>query len=504
MSDSTTEQPAQEPNESAAVTEPTAATDTPETTEEVTPAAIPMPAANATPAAIPTPSAIPSPAALAGSTPKPSALSPTPAPVQVHTPSDSARFGRVDDEGKVFVQEGAEWREVGSFPGATPDEALQYFARKYDELYATVDLLFQRMQTPEVTVKELQDGLNTVHEAMVEPNVVGDLAALAALLTQVEDGLAAKREAETARRKAAKAAAQAEREVLVNEAETIAATPENKVQWKQSSARMRELLDEWKSHQRSAARLDKDTEHALWQRFSKARNGFDKMRRAHFAQLEETRGAAKKAKEDLVAEAEKLAASTDWGPTASAFKRLMDRWRQAGRASRQDDDALWAKFKAAQDSFFDSKDRVAAEEDESYRANLEVKEALLVEAEKILPVKDIDRAKAQLRTIQDKWDKAGKVPRADIDRTEKAMRRIENAVRDAEESKWSKSNPEVVARASSMATQLEASVAKIEEDLAEAKAKGREKKVAELTAKLEAQQQWLAQARAGLDEFGTR
>ena len=41
----------------------------------------------------------------------------------------------------------------------------------------------------------------------------------------------------------------------------------------------------------------------------------------------------------------------DWTPTAGAFKRLMDEWRRAGRAGRQDDDALWERFKAAQDAF---------------------------------------------------------------------------------------------------------------------------------------------------------
>ena len=62
----------------------------------------------------------------------------------------------------------------------------------------------------------------------------------------------------------------------------------------------------------------------------------------------------------IVVEAEALSTSKDWGPTAGAFKRLMQDWKRAGRASRADDDALWKRFKAAQDAFFNAKDEVVA------------------------------------------------------------------------------------------------------------------------------------------------
>ena len=240
----------------------------------------------------------------------------------------------------------------------------------------------------------------------------------------------------------------------MSKAEVIAAQPVEKVQWKTSTADMRTLLEEWKGHQRSAVRLDKDDETALWQRFSKARNAFDKARRTHFAELEGTRSEAKDAKVHLVARAEDLATSTDWAATAGAFKQLMDQWRQAGRASRTDDDALWERFKTAQDAFFNAKDAIAHAEEAVFRANLEVKLGLLVEAEALLPVTNLEAAKSALRTLQDKWEKAGKVPRADIERTEKGLRRVETAIREFEEKKWARTNPEVASRARSLATQL--------------------------------------------------
>jgi len=417
--------------------------------------------------------------------------------------SASAAFGRVAEHGTVYVRTTEGEREVGSYPGATDAEALTYFARKYDELLASAVLLEQRLALPEVPSKDVADGLKTLAAQVKDAAVVGDLDALAAKLDEIQSGIASKRTVEQQHRAEARAAATAEREAIVAEAESIAGQPESKIQWKTSGARMRELLDEWKAHQRAATRLDRETESNLWTRFSAARNGFDKARRTHFAGLDAAHGEAKGTKERLVAEAERLASSTEWAATAGAFKRLMDEWRRAGRASRADDDRLWSRFKAAQDSFFAAKDEVVAAEEEEFKGNLAVKEALLVEAEAILPVSDLEKAKGQLRSIQDRWDAAGKVPRADMDRVEKAMRRVEQTVRDAEERKWKSSNPEVAARARAMVDQLERAVADLQDDLAKAEASGSASKVKKAREALEARQVWLDQARAGVAEFGS-
>ena len=431
------------------------------------------------------PAGMPSPASLAGT----------------RRPAAPATFGRVAEDGTVFVRTADGEREVGSYPGATPEEALAYFTRKYDELLASAELLLQRVTQTDLPAKEAVDGLARLREHVAEANVVGDLSLIEAKVAEIATATEARKQVEGAQRSAAREKSKARREEIVAEAERIAAQPPASVQWKTSGARMRELLEEWKAEQRAGARLDRETETALWQRFSAARNGFDKARRVHFAQLDATQGEAKAAKEALVKEAEALSGSTDWGPTATAYKRLMDRWRQAGRASRADDDALWARFKAAQDAFFHAKDEVAAVENEEFKANLVVKEALLVEAEAILPVTDIDAAKAALRAVQEKWDRAGKVPRADMERVEKGLRRVEQAVREADEKRWAATNPEVAARAQSLVDQLEAAVQGLREDLAKARESGNARKVADAEAALAAREQWLEQARAGVQEF---
>lgn len=445
------------------------------------------------------PSAVPTPRAMPKAPPRPPGA---PSPAAHQHSSDAASFGRVNDDGTVFVRTPEGEREVGSYPGASHEEAIAYFARKYDELAASAALLLQRVTQTELSTRDAAEGLAKLRAATKEASVVGDLVALDATIEQIADATAVKRKLEGAERLVAREASRAHRESLVQEAETIAAQPPDKVQWKASGARMRALLDEWKKQQRSGARVDREVETALWQRFSAARNGFDKARRVYFARLEDEHGEAKAAKKVLVQEAEALATSKDWAPTATAYKKLMDRWRAAGRAARADDDALWERFKVAQDTFFNAKDEVSAAENAQFEANLAVKERLLVEAQSILPVKDLGTAKAALRRIQDKWEAAGKVPRKDIERTEKALRAIESQVRDVDETRRAKTNPEAAARAQSLVGQLETAVAGLRQDLAKADAAGDAQKAKDAKAALDARQQWLDQARSGLEEFG--
>ena len=145
---------------------------------------------------------------------------------------------------------------------------------------------------------------------------------------------------------------------------------------------------------------------------------------------------------------------------------------------------------------------MVAAENEEFQGNIVVKEELLTQAQALLPVRDLEATKAQLRALQEKWDAAGKVPRADMDRVEKGMRRVEQAVRDAEDKRWKSTNPEVAARAASLASQAEAALEKYRRDLEKAQASGDQRRITKAREALEARESWLKQARAGLAEFG--
>lgn len=480
----------------------TAAAETEATAEPVAetaaaPAPTPKPAAPKPSAMRPRPTA-PRPGGPAAAPTTP--VAPTPAPDDSAEAKAAAEFGRVDEEGTVYVRESAGERAVGQFPGASTEEALGLYVRRFLDLQAKVAVFEARLQATDLAVKEIDQTLTRLTEELAEPAAVGDLEGLRTRLDSLRTVAAERRAQVEAERAAAKQVAVEARTVIVEKAEKIAETDPSRMQWRPAGEQLRALLDEWKDAQRSGPRIDRPTEESLWKRFSHARTTFDRERRHYFAELETRNASAKTVKERLVQEAEALSGSSEWGPTAGKFRDLMTQWKAAGRASRQDDDALWARFRAAQDRFFQARDELNAAIDEEYRANLEVKEALLVEAEAIDVSAGLPAAKAAIRSIQDRWEAAGKVPRADIQRVEGRMRAVENAIRDAEQTEWRRTNPETRARAEGAAAQLEQAIAQLEDDLAKAKSAGNERKIAEAQAALDARRSWLEQVQRAADD----
>ena len=187
---------------------------------------------------------------------------------------------------------------------------------------------------------------------------------------------------------------------------------------------------------------------------------------------------------ELIASAEGVAVSTDWATTSKKLRDLMNDWKAAPRASRAEEDKLWKRFKAAQDAFYAARTAAEDAEQEVLRANLPAKEALVTEAEALLPLGDLKTAKSSLRGIQDRYDRAGDLPRADRDRLDARLRKVEEAVRKAEADTWQRSNPATKARAESTANAFSDAVARLEEQRAAAAASGNAAKVADLDASI--------------------
>ncbi|MDA0635712.1 DUF349 domain-containing protein [Nonomuraea sp. MCN248] len=403
-------------------------------------------------------------------------------------------WGRVDDDGTVYVRTAEGERAVGSWQAGEPEEALAYFHRKYDELAGQVQLLEQRVRGTDLAPAQAEAGIAKLREAVADAHAIGDLGALTARLDGLTELVGQRREELKAAREVARAEAKAVKERIVAEAERIA---EETTHWKSGGERLRQLVEEWKA----ADRIDRVTEAQLWKRLSTARTAFAKRRKAYFATLDEQREGVRSTKEAIVAEAESIADSTDWGPTAAVYRDLMQRWKSAGRASREVEDELWGRFKAAQDQFFQARSAVFAERDASLAANAQVKEELLIEAEKLLPVTDVRAARGQLRHLLERWEAAGPVPREHRDRLEGGLRKVDEAIRKAEDAEWKRSNPEARARAQSTVDQLRTSIEQLEKRLAKAQTAGRAKDVKEAEEAIAARRAWLEEAERTLAEF---
>jgi hypothetical protein len=399
---------------------------------------------------------------------------------------DPHRFGRVDADGTVWLISSAGERVIGSWQAGDTEAAFAHFGRRFDDLSTEVALMESRLASGTGDARKIKSTASTMAESLATAAVLGDVDALAARLSTIvehADGAAA---ADKAKRDEHRAAQTARKEALATEAEELA---NNAGQWKAAGDRLREILEEW----RTISGLDRKTDDALWKRYSAARETFNRRRGSHFAELDRERAGARQAKEALCERAEELAGSTEWGPTAGAFRDLLTQWKSAGRASKDVDDALWQRFKAAQDTFFQARNAVTAERDAEFRANADAKEALLAEAEK-LDTSDLDTARTALRTIGDKWDKIGKVPRERSADLERRLRAVEKKVRDAPVHGI---DPEAQARADQFRERAE----QYERQAEKAAAAGRTKDAESARANAEQWRQW---ADAAAESLGKR
>lgn len=488
----------------------------PETETPATPATEPTPAPEQNPAqetpvkAEPAPTPEPTPAKETPATPDTSENTAKITPVHLESTAqnkpvepvekiamdEAAQYGRIDAEGRVFVKDGDTEREVGQYADGIPEQPFALYVRRFLDLQAQVDLAQARLAT--LKAHDIDATLKSLDKAMESPMVVGNLAGLRSRVEKLRELGAARKEQLAEEREVAKAQALETRNKIVQAAEKIAAQDPERTQWKQSGERLRELLESWKDSQRKGPRIDRATEDALWKRFSAARTSFDRHRKSFFSQLDAKRAEVRSKKEALIKRAEELANSTDWARTSAAYRDLMTEWKAAGRASRKDDDALWERFRAAQQVFFDARSADNAKTNTEEQANLEVKEKLLEQAKALMPVKDLETTKAKFRDLLDKWDEAGRVPRGDMQRLENGLRSVEQAIAKAENEAWVKSNPETKARAEGLVGQLEEKIAKLETEIAAAKQDGKDTK--KLEEDLQARKGWLDQARKAAAE----
>jgi hypothetical protein len=413
---------------------------------------------------------------------------------------DPSKFGRVAEDGTVYVRTTDGEKAVGSYPGKTADEALQYFVRKFEALASEVALTAARITSGAMVPDDAYEAVKKLRHQVRELNGVGDLAALALSVEQIEPLIEGHREAYEAKKVAEAAAKAARRDQVLVEKEKIVAEAESLAlseNWKVTGDRLKTLLEEWKS----APRLDKKSDADLWKRFSASRNKFDKRRRTHFATLEESTAKVSAAKKALVEQAGKLATSTDWVATARAFKSLMDQWKAAGRGKPSEDAKLWSKFKASQDQFFTAKNADLEKREVSMVANLAKREELIVQIEAILPFTDVKAAKNAFRELSRSWEKIGITHRDKRAAFDARVAKVEEALKTAEAEIWRKTDPAAKARAADVVKQLSDSIANYEKVAAKSQAAGNAKKAQEALDSADARKVWLAEAEKSLAEF---
>ena len=428
----------------------------------------------------------------------------TPADTNVSAASaligDPSKFGRVDQDGTVYVLTPSGEKAVGSYPGKSPEEALAYFVRKFEAVASEVALLAARIKSGAMVPSDAAEAVVKLRQSVANLNGVGDLATLANSVEQIpkliEDHRAAyqeRKEIESAVREAKRASALLAKEKLVTEAESLALSES----WKVTSERLKVLLDEWKA----APRLDKATDSELWKRFSSSRNKFDKRRRTHFAALEGVQREVASAKQEIVKQAQELANSKEWLPTANKFKALMGAWKATGRGKPSVDAKLWSQFKAAQDQFFAAKNADLDKRQVTMATNLAKREELIIKFEELLPITDLNTAKKNFRALMEQWQRIGMTERSKRAALDTRLSRIEDEIHTLTEEQNRRTDPTAIARANDVVQGLVDAIAGYEAQAVKADAAGNSAKAKVAREAAEARKAWLAEAQKGLADF---
>ncbi|MFM8191456.1 MAG: DUF349 domain-containing protein [Candidatus Nanopelagicus sp.] len=413
---------------------------------------------------------------------------------------DPSKFGRVGEDGTVYVITPTGDRAVGSYPGKSAEEALAYFVKKFEMVASEVALLAARIRSGAMVPSDAHEAVNKLRTQISELNGVGDLVTLSqslekipALITEHEGAYIARKAAQTAEREARKAESIAIKEKIVAEAEGLI----DSVAWKVTTARLKSLLEEWKK----APRLDKKTDAQLWKRFSSSRNKFDKRRRTHFANLATEHKKVASSKEAIVKEGESLANSKDWVHTAKQFKLLMDQWKASGRGKKSTDAALWSRFKTAQDTFFAAKNADLEKRKGTMAENLKKREVMIIEFEALLPVTDFRSAKKKFYDLMSKWQKIGMTDRKKRAGFDARIKKVEDEINELERNFQRKSDPTAKAQANKVVQGLAEAIENYEKQAAKAEAAGQIAKAMVAREAAAARRTWLEQAQKGLTEF---
>lgn len=414
--------------------------------------------------------------------------------IPMNSTTGPADFGRVDADGTVYVRTADGERVVGQIPDVEAAEALAFYTRRFEALEVEVGLLETRIKGGALSPEEARHSISSVRTTVSSANAVGDLASLVERLDALAPLLAEQAEVRKAERSKQLEATKETKEGMVAEAETLALGND----WRGGVNRFRALLEEWKA----LPRIDRATDDALWHRFSAARTTYTRRRKSQFAEQAAKRETAKAAKEEIIAEARELATSTEWGATAGAFRDLMTRWKAAGSAPREVDDALWAEFRGIQDGFFGARASVLSEQDAEFKANLDAKVALLDEAEAtLLPVTDLAAARAGYSAFLEKYNAYGRVPRDSMRTVDARLKALQTAIQNAEQDEWRRTDPQARARAEETVGMLSAEIEKLTDKAAKATARGDAAAASKANDSIATYQTWLDQAKATLADF---
>jgi uncharacterized protein DUF349 len=197
------------------------------------------------------------------------------------------------------------------------------------------------------------------------------------------------------------------KQVLCERVEALAGSTD----WVKTASEIQTLQAEWKT----IGPVARGHEKAIWERFRRACDQFFTRRQEDLKHRKEEWSANLARKEALCAEAEEIADSTDWDQSAAKLKQLQAEWKKIGPVRKSKSEAIWQRFRAACDRFFDRykhRDQVELQEKAAVRETVIRELESLLPQESNQPVPPPENLYETVHQARTKWQQAPELPRA--------------------------------------------------------------------------------------------
>ncbi len=181
---------------------------------------------------------------------------------------------------------------------------------------------------------------------------------------------------------------------------------------------LRLIHEEWKK----AGTATPDKAQELWQRYKATRDEIRARCDAFFEKQDQERIENQTLKEALCVRVESLKDSEDWNRTADEIKEIQLEWKKIGPAPQETSEALWKRFRAACDFFFDRRKQGLDHLKQEREEHLAAKVALCERAEAIQDSTDWHQTAEELKRLQSQWREVGAVPKKKSDEVWKRFR----------------------------------------------------------------------------------
>jgi hypothetical protein len=194
------------------------------------------------------------------------------------------------------------------------------------------------------------------------------------------------------------------KELLCREAERL----QNSNNWRETAEKLKELQQEWKQ---SGSLMPRELADELYARFRKACDTFFENRSMAFRNQEMERMDNLYRKTELCELAEALKNLEDPDEAAEEMQKLFAEWKQIGPVPREKNDALWERFRVAQDVAYQRRKQKFEDKDREREENLKLKEALCIDSEALAAREDFAEVTPLIISLQERWKSIGPVPR---------------------------------------------------------------------------------------------